>query len=65
MHLGTDTFNTCDSSDGEYEYEYISRVWHLKALMHLGLKVGPLCPMSKQGSPEAFLKLQMAPRVIL
>jgi hypothetical protein len=63
MHLGTDTFNICDSSDGEYEY--ISRVWDLTALMHLGLKVGPLCPMSKRGNPEAFLKLQMASRVIL
>jgi len=43
----------------------ISRVRDLTAPMHLGLKAGPLCPMSNQGSPEALLKLQMAPRLIL
>jgi hypothetical protein len=40
----------------------ISRVRDLTALMHLGLKAGPLCPMSNQGSPEALLKLQMTPK---
>ena len=38
----------------------ISRVRDLTAPMHLGLKAGPLCPMSNQESPEALLKLQMA-----
>jgi hypothetical protein len=33
----------------------------LAAPMHLG----PLCPISDQGSPVALLKLQMAPRLIL
>jgi len=42
----------------------ISRVRNLTAPMHLGPKAGPLCPMSNQGSPEALLKLQMAPRLI-
>jgi hypothetical protein len=34
------------------------------ATMYLGFKASPLCPMSDQGSPEALLKLQMAPRLI-
>ena len=38
-----------------------SRVINLKVPMHLGLKAGPLCPVSSQGSPEALLKIQMAP----
>jgi len=42
-----------------------SRVRDLAAPMHLDLKAGPLCPMSNQGSPEALLKLQMAPRLVL
>jgi hypothetical protein len=43
----------------------MSRVRDLTAPMHLGLKACPLCPMSNQGSPEALLKLQMAPRLII
>jgi len=39
----------------------MSRVRNLAALIHLGLEAGPLCPLSNQGSPEALLKLQMAP----
>jgi len=31
-----------------------SSVQDLTAPMHLGLKAGPLCPMSNQGSPEAL-----------
>jgi len=48
----------------EYEYEYIKGSGP-HGPMHLGLKAGPLCPMSNQESPEALLKLQMAPRLIL
>jgi len=43
----------------------MSSIWYLTAPMHLGLKAGLLCPMSKQGNPEALLKLQMTPRLIL
>jgi hypothetical protein len=43
----------------------MSRVRDLMVLMHLGLKADPLWPMPSQGSPEALLKLQMAPRLIL
>jgi len=49
----------------EYMSMSISRVRDLTAPMHLGLKDGPLYPLSNQGSPEALLKLQMAPRLIL
>jgi len=34
--------------------------WDL--IRRLRVKAGPLCPMSNQGSPEALLKLQMAPQ---
>jgi len=43
----------------------VSRVLDPTAPMHLGLKAGHLCPLSNQGSPEALLKLQMAPMLIL
>jgi len=43
----------------------MSRVRDLMAPIHLGLKAGPLCLMSNQGSPEALLKLQMVLRLII
>jgi hypothetical protein len=49
---------------GAWIWVYI-RVRELTATMYLGFRPSPLCPMSDQGSPEALLKLQMAPRLIL
>jgi hypothetical protein len=51
-------------SFGAWVWVYI-RVQDLTATMYLGFQASPLCHMSNQGSPEALLKLQMAPRFIL